>query len=247
MSSVYAVIGGTGTGDRDTTAVLESVSVDTAFGEPSAPLKRVRIGASDAWFLPRHGEGHQIAPHRVNYAANLSALATVGVTHVIALNAVGIIGQRVPPGGLLLPDQIIDYTWGRVHSVRDGVSGPLEHIDFTQPYDETLRLGIAEAARAASVPLAMDGVYGATQGPRLETAAEVARLARDGVEVIGMTGMPEASIARELGLSYACLALIVNEAAGQGAGDIHAQLVAAMQAARHSADKVLTAFFDSKG
>ncbi|MEL6300245.1 MAG: S-methyl-5'-thioinosine phosphorylase [Pseudomonadota bacterium] len=247
MNSVYAVIGGTGTGDRDASTIIETRSVETAFGEPSAPLSRLRIGESKVWFLPRHGEGHQIAPHRVNYAANLSALAHVGATHVIALNAVGIIGQRVAPGGLLLPDQIIDYTWGRVHSVRDGMSGPLEHIDFTKPYDDTLRAQLAAAAKTAAVPLALDGVYGATQGPRLESAAEVARLARDGVEVIGMTGMPEASIARELGLSYACLALIVNEAAGQGDGDIHAQLTAAMHAARDRADRVLAAFFDPKG
>ena len=243
--SVYAVIGGTGTGSRDE-ALVSEVSPETPFGAPSAPLRAVRFADRDVWFLPRHGADHSIAPHRVNYRANLTALAEVGVTEVVALNAVGIIGKRVRPGGLVLPDQLIDYTWGRAHSVRDGECGDLAHIDFTRPYDEPLRMRLLAAAQSAGVALAEGGVHGVTQGPRLETAAEVARLARDGVELIGMTGMPEAAIARELGLSYACLALVVNEAAGQGSGDIHEQLAAALGSARQAADATLLAFFTDK-
>lgn len=247
MSRVFAIIGGTGSGDRDGAELIDTVEAETAFGRPSAPLRRFRIGGQGVWFLPRHGDGHVLAPHRVNYAANLSALVEVGVTDVVALNAVGIVGRRARPGQLTLPDQIIDYTWGRQHTVRDGELGPLEHIDFTEPYDINLRSEIEQAATDANVPLALGGVHGVTQGPRLESAAEVAKLARDGVEVIGMTGMPEAAIARELGLAYACLALVVNEAAGQGEGDIHAQLAAAVQSARQAADRVLDALFTEKG
>ncbi|MEL7310656.1 MAG: S-methyl-5'-thioinosine phosphorylase [Pseudomonadota bacterium] len=245
MSARFAVIGGTGTGVNTQGELVDEQVVDTPFGAPSAPLRQFLIDGRPVWFLPRHGDGHQIAPHLVNYAANLTALHDVGVTHVIALNAVGIIGRRAPVGGLLIPNQIIDYTWGRRHTVRDGDVAVLDHIDFTEPYSEELRGQLLAAAQAVGLEVADGGVYGATQGPRLETAAEVARLARDGVEVIGMTGMPEASIARELDLSYACIALIVNEAAGQGEGDIHAQLHAAMDQARSAANLLLASFFET--
>jgi purine nucleoside phosphorylase len=167
-------------------------------------------------FLARHGYGHTIPPHQVNYRANLWALKDAGALDVISVASVGGIGSELGPGILALPHQIIDYTWGRPSTYFEGAGAPVNHIDFTEPYSQPLRARILKAAQAAGEPLVDRGVYAATQGPRLESAAEINRLARDGADMVGMTGMPEASLAREISLEYAAIAVVANYAAGRG-------------------------------
>ena len=190
-------------------------------------------------FLARHGEGHSLPPHKINYRANLAALKAVGANRVLALNTVGGIGERFGPRVLACPDQLIDYTWGRVSTLCEEPGSEVLHIDFGEPYTAALRTRVADAAAIAGVPLQMGGCYGATQGPRLETRAEIARMRRDGCDLVGMTGMPEAGLARELGLDYACLAIVANWAAGAGPDpdevitlqDVLANVAAAMDGA----------------
>ena len=166
-------------------------------------------------FLSRHGHPHALPPHKVNYRANLLALQQLGATRIIAVNAVGGIRADMVSGRIAVPDQVVDYTWGRESTFFDGEYRPLEYIDLTHPYDEALRQRIIRAAETSDIGLSMDGVYGATQGPRLETIAEIVRMERDGCDLVGMTGMPEASLARELGIPYASICLVVNPAAGK--------------------------------
>lgn len=189
-------------------------AIDTPFGQPSHPVLEGLFAGRECLFLARHGVPHSIAPHLINYRANLWALREVGAGGILGINAVGGIHPDMPTGALVLPDQLIDYTWGREHTICDGESGPLDHIDFTRPYCPSLRERLRVAAASEAIDLVDFGTYGVTQGPRLETAAEVRRLARDGCDVVGMTGMPEAAIAAELGLPYASLCLVVNPAAG---------------------------------
>lgn len=210
-----AIIGGTGLDHFDGLDTLERKAVDTPYGKPSAALTRGRIGDRELLFLARHGDRHDIPPHRVNYRANLWALHTVGVRTVIAVTAVGGITPAMRPGVIALPDQIIDYTADRQHTYFDGPPNAVEHIDFTWPYDAGLRRALLEAAAATGLTVQATATYGATQGPRLETAAEIRRLEHDGCDIVGMTGMPEAALARELGMVYAGCALVVNRAAGK--------------------------------
>ena len=198
----------------------------TPYGPPSDAVLQVAIDGHEVWCLARHGQGHHVPPHAVNYRANLWALSQVGVTHCVALNWVGTIAANFQPGGLALPDQLIDYTSGRLATYFDGLDGRVEHVDFTQPFSAELRADLRASAQRADVPLLDGGVYGVTQGPRLETAAEINRLERDGCTMVGMTAMPEAVLARELNMAYGLCALGVNHAAGRsptGAG-IHEQL-----------------------
>lgn len=234
-----AVIGGTGMNSWPGLEVLERLELDTPFGKPSAPLLRGRVYGVEAVFLARHGEGHKLPPHAINYRANLRALKDAGVTQVIAIAAVGAIAPWFAPGEVALPDDLIDHTWGREHTFSDGRPGsPLEHVEFTHPYTPSLRSALLAAAERAGVPLGRQGVMAVTQGPRLETPAEIRALQRAGADMVGMTGMPEAALARELGLDYACLAVSVNWAAGlspAGAGihdEIHASIEAGMQRVR---------------
>ncbi len=225
MSDIeLAVIGGTGIGRLEGLRVTRQRVVRTPFGEPSAPVLSGNLGGRDAWFLPRHGSGHTIPPHRINYRANLWALKELGATRVVAISAVGGIHADLTPGALALPDQVIDYTWGRAGTIFDNIDEPVEHVEFTEPYGRALRADILEAALRAGVAIRGGGVYGATQGPRLESAAEIERMRRDGCDMVGMTGMPEAAIARELELDYAACALVINRAAGVGDGDIHGEI-----------------------
>jgi len=175
-----------------------------------------RLAGKRVGFLARHGEGHALPPHRVNYRANLWRLKELGATRVLAVNTVGGITDAFGPRVLALPDQLIDYTWGRTSSFWDGEGGEVLHVDFGDPYSPALRADVRAAAMRAGVALHDGGCYGATQGPRLETRAEIARMRRDGCDLVGMTGMPEAGLARELGLDYACLAIVANWAAGCG-------------------------------
>ncbi len=214
------IIGGTGLDRLDTLTDRREQRVATPYGEPSAPLVRGCIGGHEVVFLARHGSEHSVPPHRINYRANLWALHAAGVGSVVAVAAAGGIAAEPAPGGLVVPDQLIDYTHGRAATFFDGDGAPVEHIDFTFPYTEALRCRILDAAHSSGVAAVDGGCYGATQGPRLESAAEIRRLERDGCTLVGMTGMPEAALARELGLDYACCAVVANHAAGKGDGTI---------------------------
>ena len=235
MNPKIAVIGGTGMNTWPGLEILHRLESDTLYGKPSAPLIVGRINGVQALFLARHGEGHKIPPHAINYRANLKALADAGATQVIAIAAVGAIAPWFAPGEIALPSDLIDYTHGRAHSYSDGEPGSsLQHVELMYPYTPALREALRAAASSAGVQLSGDGVMAVTQGPRLETPAEIQRLKRDGCDLVGMTGMPEAALAAELGLAYACIAVSVNWAAGlspAGAGihdEIHASIAAGM-------------------
>jgi len=218
MSEVIAlaVIGGTGLYRLAGLQGAATLVGDSAFGTPSGPVRVGRIAGHRVAFLARHGEDHSIPPHRVNYRANLRRLQDLGAKRVLAINTVGGIGERFPPRTLACPDQIIDYTSGRVSTLWDEPGGAPLHVDFSEPYSPSLRRAVLAAAASSGIEVIDGGCYGATQGPRLESRAEIARLRRDGCDLVGMTGMPEAGLARELGLEYASLAVIANWAAGCG-------------------------------
>jgi 5'-methylthioinosine phosphorylase len=213
---MIAIIGGSGLYQLDNLVVAHRRIVRTPYGEAAGPLTFGRIDGHEAVFLARHGYGHTLAPHEVNYRANLWALQAQGVTRVVAVATVGGIAPELGAGTIALPDQIIDYTWGRPSTYFEGAEQPVTHIDFTHPYDEDTRQLLVGAAQAANVPMHVGGTYAAVQGPRLETKAEIDRLDRDGATMVGMTGMPEAALARELKLRYAALTVVVNPAAGRG-------------------------------
>ncbi|MGE5668704.1 MAG: S-methyl-5'-thioinosine phosphorylase, partial [Betaproteobacteria bacterium] len=212
---MLAIIGGTGLTRLSTLAVAHREVIRTPYGEPSAALVVGELAGRRAMFLARHGHGHTIPPHRVNYRANLWALKQQGATAVLAVASVGAI-RGAGPGDLVLPHQLIDYTWGRAQTFFDGNGSQVVHADFTRPYSDELRAVCLAAARDSGIPVADGGVYGAVSGPRLETAAEIDRMDRDGATLVGMTGMPEAGLARELGLDYASVCVVVNHAAGRG-------------------------------
>jgi 5'-methylthioinosine phosphorylase len=216
MTIDLAVIGGTGVYALGELAEVESQQPVTPYGAPSGPVRVGICAGKRVAFLARHGEGHSLPPHKINYRANLAALKAVGAQRVLALNTVGGITERFGPRVLACPDNLIDYTWGRVSTICEEPGTDVLHVDFGDPYTSSLRSDIASAAQRAGVALVDGGCYGATQGPRLETKAEIARMRRDGCDLVGMTGMPEAGLARELGLDYACLAIVANWAAGAG-------------------------------
>jgi 5'-methylthioadenosine phosphorylase len=213
---VLAIIGGSGLTQLANLEVGKRKVARTPYGDPSGPITFGRIADCDILFLARHGYGHTIAPHEVNYRANLWALKHAGAGEVVSVASVGGIRNDIWPGALVLPHQIIDYTWGRPSTFFEGPGAPVNHIDFTEPYSRTLRASLLAAAAACGERVMDGGVYAATQGPRLETAAEINRLERDGAEIVGMTGMPEAALAREISLEYAAIAVVANYAAGRG-------------------------------
>ena len=216
---MLGIIGGSGLDRLESMKVKRRRAARTPYGKPSGALAIGTLGGRNVVFLPRHGPAHTIPPHEVNYCANIWALHAHGVTDVVAVAAVGGIRADLGPGTLAVPDQIIDYTHGRRATFFRRGSRPVVHIDFTRPYCESMRQRLLMAARAAGEAVAAEATYAATQGPRLETAAEISRLERDGAHIVGMTGMPEAALARELGLCYAVLAVVVNHAAGRGAAE----------------------------
>jgi len=222
---MLAIIGGTGLCEFEDLCEVREERVVTPYGPPSGPLLLGRLGGRPVAFLARHGSRHTLPPHAINYRANLWALREVGVDAIVAVAAVGGIAPEPAPGELAVPDQLIDYTWGREHTFCGGPGGRVEHVDFTAPYAARLRKALLEAGARAGQTLADGGCYAATQGPRLETAAEIDRLERDGCTLVGMTGMPEAVLARELGIEYACLAVIVNAAAGRAPGPISGEAI----------------------
>jgi 5'-methylthioinosine phosphorylase len=213
---MLGIIGGSGFSRVSSLKILRKQVIATPYGMASASLTYGQFDGVDVVFMPRHGPSHTIPPHKVNYRANIWALHHAGVKQVVAVAAVGGISEAMEPGRILVPDQIIDYTYGRFHTFFEEGLNSVTHIDFTYPYCEQVRKRLL--ASAAVLPsgneMIASGTYGATQGPRLETAAEIRRMQRDGCDVVGMTGMPEAALAREIGLCYGCCALVVNWAAG---------------------------------
>lgn len=213
---MLAIIGGTGLTQLENLKITHRQVMRTPFGEPSGPMTFGTINQHEVMFLARHGYGHTIPPHMVNYRANLWALRDQGAQRIVSITSVGGIRDDLAPGTVVVPDQLIDYTYGRDFTYFDGKDRPVTHIDFTQPYNEPLRQLILAAAKQAKVRCLDGGVHAVTQGPRLETAAEIDRLERDGADMVGMTGMPEAALAKELGVAYATIAVVVNQAAGRG-------------------------------
>lgn len=212
---MLAIIGGSGLAQIPGLAITHRRIIRTPYGEPSAPVTFGEICGNQAVFLARHGIGHSIPPHEINYRANLWALRECGARMVVSVATVGGIRGDLVPGTLVAPTQIIDYTWGRKHTYFEGGS-PVKHIDFTLPYDGGVRNRLLQAALECGVPMTDGAVYAVTQGPRLESAAEISRLERDGADVVGMTAMPEAALSRELELPYAAIAVVANYAAGRG-------------------------------
>ncbi len=246
MEIALAVIGGTGVYKLADLQDVDTREIDTGFGKPSGPVRIGMLLGQRVAFLARHGEGHSVPPHLINYRANLAALKQIGAKRVLALNTVGGINADFGPRVLACPDQVIDYTWGRISTIWEGgaggsAGGEVLHVDFGDPYTNMLRHKIIAAARVTGVSLVAHGCYGATQGPRLETKAEIARLKRDGCDLVGMTGMPEAALARELGLDYACLAIVANWAAGCGSGEeiTMAEVLSNVQAASNGLPELI--------
>lgn len=241
MPEQFAIILGSGFGDLVETQPSERA--DSEFGKPSSALFTREFSGSDVRLLLRHGEDHGIPPHAINYRANIAALHSAGVSAVIALNTVGVVSRIAAGGQLAVPQQLIDYTWGREHTFATGGAAGVRHVEFTEPFTEPLRVGLLRASASAGVECVDGGVYAVTQGPRLETAAEVDRLERDGVDYVGMTAMPEAALAAELDIDYAMIALVVNRAAGRGDRSIHADVEVNSRTAKSAALRVLDAFF----
>ncbi|MDQ2075585.1 S-methyl-5'-thioinosine phosphorylase [Marinimicrobium sp. ABcell2] len=237
-----AVIGGSGLEQLPEVEVVSRHSDATPYGETSDDILLVRLAGQNVAFLPRHGRDHRLAPHEINYRANLWALSQLGVKQVLAVNAVGGLAPTLNPGKIAVPDQLIDYTWGRKHTFNLRDNGILQHIDFTHPYSPSLRSHLLQTLEKMGVAHNPMGVYACTQGPRLETAAEVRRLVRDGVDMVGMTGMPEAALARELAMEYASVCLCVNWAAGLEAEPLNLpQIYQTLEAGMETVRDVLVA------
>ncbi len=220
MTAAIAIIGGSGLTSLKNLRIVREEKVRTPYGEPSSPMVYGELAGRKVMFLPRHGAGHTIPPHAVNYRANISAIQQCGASKIIAVNAVGgITDGFLAPGTLVIPNQIVDYTWGRAHTFFEG-DKQVTHVDFTEPYNEVLRQALMRGARSAGLAVVDHGTYAATQGPRFESAGEIRRMERDGCDIVGMTGMPEAALARELGLAYASVSVVVNPAAGKVQGVI---------------------------
>jgi len=243
---MLGIIGGTGLTQLANLEVTRREVVRTPWGEPSGALTFGRINNQDVIFLARHGYGHTIPPHMVNYRANIWALQARGATHVVSVASVGGIRSDLGPGIIAVPHQIIDYTWGRKSTFYEGDERGVVHVDFTHPYSSGLRVRCLEAARSANQAVVDGGVYACTQGPRLESAAEIDRMEGDGADMVGMTGMPEAALARELDLAYATIAVVANYAAGRASSsqgirmdEINATLQTALGKVRRIIDELV--------
>lgn len=235
---MLAFIGGTGLTRMSGLNESKQHPQTSRFGQPAAAVREGRLGDNTVLFLARHGDPHTLLPHQVNYRANIQALHDAGATAIVAVNAVGGITPAAKTGAVVLPDQLIDYTHGRESTFFDQPDDALVHVDFTHPFDHPLRQALAITLSASGLDWVDGGCYGATQGPRLETAAEIRRLEQDGCDIVGMTGMPEAVLARELDLPYAMLSLVVNPAAGKSDGII---TMAEIEAVIHSGMSAVTA------
>jgi len=237
---MLGIIGGTGLTALDNLNISKRLIVRTPYGEPSQPLVFGEINGKEVVFLARHGGGHTIPPHAVNYRANIWALHSVGVRNLLAVATVGGIARNLIPGDIVLPNQILDYTYGRSNTYHDGIELPVRHIDFTLPYSQAMRERCLQAAADVGYSVVDGGVYACVQGPRLETAAEINRYEHDGATIVGMTGMPEAVLARELGLAYAAICPVANFAAGRGDSAQSIQFEQVMPLLQQTMDKVRT-------
>ncbi|SDS37843.1 methylthioadenosine phosphorylase [Halopseudomonas xinjiangensis] len=245
MSGSIGIIGGTGLSRLQGLELTEERYINNPYGKPSSTVRKGRLAGREVLFLARHGDPHCIPPHRVNYRANLWALKEAGAEALVAVNAVGGIDPAMGTGHFCVPDQLIDYTWGRDATYFETDLDFVTHIDFAQPYDERLRQTLIDVMKRHGIAHSAHGTYGVTQGPRLETAAEIRRMEADGCDIVGMTGMPEAALARELGLPYACLALVVNPAAGKAEGPITmADIEAVLSSGMDQVQAVLSAFIN---
>ena len=215
-----AIIGGTGLAQLNGLVTTKRETLTTPYGLPSADFITGEYNQKEVIFLARHGNPHTIAPHKINYRANIWGLKHLGVENIIAVAAVGGITPEMAPAHIAIPDQIIDYSHSRLHTFFEDENYPVTHIDFTYPYNRALRAALIIAAKNADINISPIGTYGCTQGPRLETAAEIKRMEKDGCDLVGMTGMPEASLAKELEMNYAAISVIANWAAGKTAGEI---------------------------
>jgi 5'-methylthioinosine phosphorylase len=218
--TVYAIIGGTGLTQLEGLTIRQSLPMNTPYGAPSGEIQIGEYAGREVMFLARHGHPHRFPPHKVNYRANIWALKQAGAQAILAVNAVGGIHPEMGTGHFCVPHDLADYTSGREHTFFADDLEHVTHIDFSYPYSQPLRELLIAALSAEGCAFSDFGVYACTQGPRLETVAEIVRLERDGCDIVGMTGMPEAALARELELDYACLALVVNPAAGKSAAVI---------------------------
>lgn len=223
--SKLAIIGGTGLTNLEGFEVTDQKEQQTPYGKPSSTLIFGKLAEKEIIFLPRHGNPHIIPPHKINYRANIYALKENGVENIIAVNAVGGITSEMFPGRIVIPEQIIDYTYARDQTFFEDDITEITYIDFTHPYSVTLREQLAAASLTSDLNIFVGGVYAAMQGPRLETAAEINKLEKDGCNIVGMTGMPEAALAREMNINYACLSLVVNWAAGKTEGEITSAVI----------------------
>ncbi|MEQ7922601.1 S-methyl-5'-thioinosine phosphorylase [Xanthomonas sp. WHRI 1810A] len=244
--TVYAIIGGTGLTQLDGLTIRQSLAMNTPYGLPSGEIQVGEYAGREVMFLARHGQPHRIPPHKVNYRANLWALKQAGAQAVLAVNAVGGIHPDMGTGHFCVPHDLVDYTSGRDHTFFADDLEQVTHIDFSHPYSAPLRARLIDALTAEGCAFSDFGVYGCTQGPRLETVAEILRLERDGCDIVGMTGMPEAALARELELEYACLALVVNTAAGKSPAiitmaEIEQALLAGIDSVKATLSRVLNA------
>ena len=226
------LIGGTGLDHWG--SPVNSHALESSYGRPSAELAEFELDGLKLFFLPRHGLRHEIPPHAVNYRANIDVFRQLKVDSLIAVNAVGGISTGHPPGSLAIPDQLIDYTWGREHSYSLGAADALAHVEFAEPFDRHLRAGLVRAASAAKIDIEPVACVAVSQGPRLETNAEIRRFKQDGCDLVGMTSMPEASLAREAGLPYASICVSANWAAGVQGDSI------SMDAIRHTLSEAMT-------
>ncbi len=215
-----AIIGGTGLTQLSDLIIIKRDKLTTPYGSPSADFITGELNQKEVIFLARHGCPHTIAPHQINYRANIWGLKQLGVEQIVAVAAVGGITEEMVPAHIAIPDQIIDYSHGRRHTFFEDENYPVTHIDFTYPYSQKLRSALISAAAKANINISPIGTYGCTQGPRLETAAEIKRMEKDGCDLVGMTGMPEAALAKELAMDYAAISVIANWAAGKSAGEI---------------------------
>lgn len=223
---MLAVIGGTGITQWNELNVVQKKNIETPYGATSSPIIYAELDDKPILFLSRHGFSHAIPPHKVNYRANIWALKQAGANELLAINAVGGITRNAFPGALVLPDQIIDYSYGREHTFFADNIEQVVHIDFSQPYSEKLRQKIIQAAKQRELDIQIKATYACTQGPRLESCAEITRLEKDGCDIVGMTGMPEAALARELELNYASLSVVANWAAGKSEHPITMEQIA---------------------
>ena len=247
---MLGIIGGTGLNKIKDLVVDSEEKIDTPFGAMSAPVSICDMGGKKIAFLPRHGKDHDIPPHKINYRANIWGLQHFTVNDIISIATVGSIKQDITAGMMVLPDQIIDYTYGREHTFFDGVNDALEHIDFTYPFDTTLRTNLMNVTDNLPISLVSTGVYAAVQGPRLETAAEIDRYEKDGATIVGMTCMPEAALARELKIAYMALCPVANKAAGRGSssdGISHQEITQQSKGMMDDVIQMITSFVEHYG